>query len=107
MERIKSKKGEVAMDVGMGLADGEVVFGVIGHGDRLEYTVIGETANLAAKLEKHNKVEHSKALTTASTLVEAMKQNYKNETPKTECKDRLVAGVDGTMDLIVFGSNRS
>ncbi len=101
------KKGDVVMDVGMGLADGEVVFGVIGHGDRLEYTVIGETANLAAKLEKHNKVEHSKALTTSSTLAEAMKQNYKNETPKTERKDRLVAGVDGPIDLIVFGSNLS
>lgn len=98
----RQKRGQIVIDVGMGLADGEIVFGVIGHENRLEYTVIGETANLAAKLEKHNKVEHSKALTTASTLAMALKQNYKNETEKTERKSRAVAGVDGPMDLVVF-----
>ena len=41
----------------MGLAIGEVLFGLIGDKNRLEYTVIGETVNIAAKLEKHNKVE--------------------------------------------------
>ncbi|CAM2741377.1 adenylate/guanylate cyclase domain-containing protein [Legionella anisa] len=87
----------------MGLAVGEIVFGVIGNADRLEYTVIGETANLAAKLEKHNKVEHAKALTEVSTLTVALKQNYKNETPKIERKSRPVAGVEGPMDLLVLG----
>ncbi len=98
----RRKNGAIVIDVGMGLAVGELVFGVIGNADRLEYTVIGETANLAAKLEKHNKVEHSKALTTAFTLAEALKQNYKNETQKIELKSRHVAGVDGSMDLVVL-----
>ncbi|WP_454785950.1 adenylate/guanylate cyclase domain-containing protein [Legionella sp. WA2024007413] len=98
----RKKNGDFVLDVGMGLAVGEIVFGVIGNADRLEYTVIGETANLAAKLEKHNKVEHSKALTTASTLTEALKQNYESEAPKIERKSRSVAGVDDPMDLVVL-----
>lgn len=98
----RRKNGNFVLDLGMGLAAGEIVFGVIGNADRLEYTVIGETANLAAKLEKHNKVEHSKALSTASTLAEALKQNYKSDTKKIERKSRDVAGVDGPMDLVVL-----
>nr|WP_255666674.1 MULTISPECIES: adenylate/guanylate cyclase domain-containing protein [unclassified Legionella] len=101
--KTRKKNGEIVIDVGIGLAVGEIVFGVIGNADRLEYTVIGETANLAAKLEKHNKVEHSKALTDVYTLTEALKQNYQNETIRIERKSRRVEGVDGPMDLVVLG----
>ncbi|MEM7445320.1 MAG: adenylate/guanylate cyclase domain-containing protein, partial [Pseudomonadota bacterium] len=46
------------------MAAGEVVFATLGGAGRLEYTVIGQAANLAAKLEKHNKAEGVAALTT-------------------------------------------
>ena len=45
--------------IGMAVACGEVLFGTVGAEGRLEYTVIGDPVNLAAKLEKHNKVEGS------------------------------------------------
>lgn len=93
---------ERLLDVGIGLAAGEVIFGVIGNADRLEYTVIGETANLAAKLEKQNKVEHTQALTTTSTLTLGIKQNYDNPIQRTELRARHVSGVSGTVDLIVL-----
>jgi adenylate cyclase len=32
-----------------------VIFGAVGDDTRLEYAVIGEPVNLAAKLDKHNK----------------------------------------------------
>lgn len=98
----RRKTNNLVIDVGVGLAVGEVVFGVIGNADRLEYTVIGETANLAAKLEKQNKEEHSKALTTDLAWEEALKQGYINLTPKNERKKRKVGGVDGTLDLVVL-----
>ncbi len=41
---------------------GAVVFATLGNGDRLEVTVIGDAANLAAKLEKHNKVAGTRRL---------------------------------------------
>jgi adenylate cyclase len=98
----RRKKGVLLADVGVGLAIGEVVFGVIGDAQRLEYTVIGETANLAAKLEKHNKVEHSQALATADTLKVALEQNYENAMQRKELTARTVAGVETPIDLVVL-----
>ena len=98
----RRKYGKVAVSVGIGLAVGEVIFGVIGDAQRLEYTVIGETANLAAKLEKHNKVEHSQALATADTMVEALKQDYANTIQRKILKARNVAGVETPLDLLVL-----
>jgi adenylate cyclase len=98
----RRKNETIAVSVGIGLAVGEVIFGVIGDAQRLEYTVIGETVNLAAKLEKHNKVEHSQALATADTLVEALKQEYTNRTLKKILKAREVDGVERPIDLVVL-----
>ena len=43
--------------VNAALTIGPVIFDAVGDDTRLEYTVIGEPVNLAAKLEKHNKKE--------------------------------------------------
>ena len=50
------------------MVSGELVVGAVGDADRLEYTVIGQPVNLAAKLEKHTRIEGVSALTTAATL---------------------------------------
>ena len=52
-ERVRS--GKSAIQTGIGLCNGEVVSGTIGSDERLEYTVIGDAVNLAARLENMTK----------------------------------------------------
>jgi adenylate cyclase len=81
---------------------GPVVFAALGHANRLEYTVIGEVVNLAAKLEKHNKVEGSRALTTADCHARAEAEGLVLATPVERLPARAVTGVDDPLDLVVI-----
>src|SRR5262245_38223502 len=47
----RQKAGKEPISVGIGLSAGEVVAGTVGTEDRMEYTVIGDTVNLGARLQ--------------------------------------------------------
>ena len=49
------KDGKEPIAVGIGVSAGEAVAGTVGTVDRMEYTVIGDTVNLAARLESSAK----------------------------------------------------
>ncbi|WP_417782928.1 adenylate/guanylate cyclase domain-containing protein [Terasakiella pusilla] len=84
-------------------ASGPIVFGVIGEEHRLEYTVIGDAANVSAKMEKQTKSEGVRAIATRETLEYAVKQGYTNAQARWELRpNRCVAGVDQPMDIIVL-----
>lgn len=88
--------------IGLAVAAGRVVFGAVGDGERLEFTVIGDAVNFAAKLEKHNKDEASRALTDATTYALAEWQGYKSPRPRQRRAGRPVAGVVESVDIVVL-----
>jgi len=97
------RRGLPALGIGVGVAHGPLVFGIIGVDQRLEYTVIGETVNLAAKLEKHNKAENASACAPASLLELARMQDANVALPACETRrERNVGGVAEPLDLAVW-----
>jgi adenylate cyclase len=88
-----------ALRVNAAVAAGPVVFATLGDGDRLEYTVIGDAVNLAAKLEKHNKVEKSQALVSAGAYLLAVRQGYQPRREPLRVRAARVAGVAEPIDL--------
>ena len=93
--------GLVPARIGLAIAHGQVLFGAVGDADRLEYTVIGDAVNLAAKLEKHTKEEAVPGLTTAAALQLARDQGYAGREPRL-LRGRRVGGVAEPVDLAVL-----
>jgi adenylate cyclase len=99
----REARGLLAPVIGMAGASGEVVFGTVGHETRLEYTVIGEVVNLAAKLEKLTKREGVPALVTRHTYALAIVQGYRLQGAVEDRPARSVEGVADTVDLVALG----
>ncbi|MFL5335613.1 MAG: adenylate/guanylate cyclase domain-containing protein, partial [Geminicoccaceae bacterium] len=90
--------------IGAALAAGPVMFGTVGDAQRLEYTVIGEAVNLAAKLEKHAKAERATAVLSAATFNLAHTQGWVAGPGWERRAARTVAGVPARLDLAVLAS---
>ena len=94
--------GLTPLSIGLAVASGRVVFGAVGDRERLEFTVIGDAVNFAAKLEKHNKEEGTRGVVDAGTYARAEAQGYLAPRKREHRPGRTVGGVADLVDIVVI-----
>ena len=67
--REQARRGAVEIRIGIGIASGPVIAGFTGTQQRVTYTCVGDTVNLAAHLEAHTKVLGQPILIDESTRI--------------------------------------
>jgi adenylate cyclase len=96
----RARRGQMELTISIGVDSGIVICGAIGDEDRLEYAVLGNPVNTAAKLENHTRKEGVLALTTLATRDLAVAQGYARvRASDVRCRCQ-VDGVTEPLDLV-------
>ena len=66
-----------ALEVGIGVHSGKVVFGTIGHEDRVDFTILGDTVNTTSRIETLTK-NLGASLIVHESVIQKSKSDYPN-----------------------------
>jgi len=72
---VRMQRGEEPLAIGIGLSTGELVAGNVGSPRRMDYTVIGDTVNLSARLESATK-SYAVSIIISEGTVRALRDSY-------------------------------
>jgi len=98
----RAASGATPIRVCGAVTHGSVVVGAVGDDTRLEYTVIGDPINVAAKLEQQTKHEGARLLAVHETVECARGQGFRPAREPERLGHRPIAGLEGTVDLDVL-----
>lgn len=94
------KMGVPKLEMGVGLNTGDMVYGNTGSHERFDFTVLGDSVNLASRLEGANKEYGSNVIISLSTL-EDLKATY----PERQARSAGEVGAAATVARSADGSN--
>ena len=102
MERLNTERvgrGDDAIHIGIGINTGPAIVGSIGSPDRMEFTVIGNTVNVASRIEALNKTLSTTLLVSKSTREALRQPNSLRALPPQSVK-----GVDELVEVFTLVS---
>ncbi len=103
LNRMRATRGDDPLAIGIGLSSGELVAGNVGSPRRMDYTVIGDTVNLSARLESSTKL-YGVSLIVSDATRRALRAEY----PLRELDRLRVKGKDeaATIHQVMVGDER-
>jgi adenylate cyclase len=94
LNELRISRGQSALKIGMGLNTGSVIAGNIGSDEKMEYTVIGDSVNLASRMESMTK-EYGTDLLIPKVIQSRLADRFIFE----QCKSAKVKGKSQAIEI--------